>query len=65
LLLQNGLNLCIQLIETAPHIGHASKPDHGPCGKMDYLRRLSSTQRNSGGSAPPSKLIIALPGSSI
>lgn len=66
LLLQHRLHLRTEAIETAPHIGHAGgKPDPGPCGKMNHWRRLSSTQRNSRGSAPLSMLIIALPGSSI
>ena len=65
LLLQYRLHLRTEAIETATHIGHAGgKPDPGPCGKMNHWRRLSSTQRNSRGSAPLSMVSIALPGSS-
>src|SRR5271165_1738496 len=65
LLLYDGLNLCTKSIEAPAHIGHAgSKPDPGPCGKMDHLRRLSRTQRNSAGSAPASAVMFALPGNS-
>jgi hypothetical protein len=65
LLLQHSLNLRTESIEAPAHIGHAGRePDPGPCWRKDHLRRLSSTQRNSAGSAPASAVMFALPTSS-
>src|SRR5277367_3933249 len=65
LLLQHSLDLRTQPIEAPSHVGHAgSQPDPGPSGKMDHLRILSWTQRNSARSARASAVMFARPGSS-
>jgi hypothetical protein len=66
LLVEHGLHLRAQTVETAPHVGHAGgDPDLRPCAGFNHLRRLSRIERNSAGSAPLSTLIIARPGNSM
>ncbi len=66
LLLQYGLHLAAEAIEATAHIRHAGRnPDLRSSGKLDHLRKLSSTARTRQSSAPLSTLINARPGSSI
>jgi len=65
LLLQNGLYLRVQAVESAPHVGHAGgDPDLRSGAQLDHLRRLSRIVRNNVASAPLSTLIVARPGNS-
>jgi len=66
LLLENGLHLRTQTIETTPHVGHAGgDPNPGSRAQFDHLRKLSRIDLNNAGSAPLSTLINALPGNSM
>jgi hypothetical protein len=66
LLLKHRLHLRTQAVETTSQIRHTGgNPDPRPRAKLDHLRKLSSTARNSVASAPHSTLIVARPGSSM
>jgi hypothetical protein len=66
LLVEHGLHLRAQAIESTTQVGHAGcQPDLRSCAKIDQLRKLSRIDLSSDGSAPRSTLIMALPGNSM
>ena len=66
LLIEYGLHLRTQAVETTTHIGHAGGDPYPRSGaEFDHLRKLSRIDRNNTGSAPHSTLIITRPGNSM